>query len=51
MRIEVAWKPFNEKLDESVVVNMNLEWIYEGRSKGLRVSGKPIIKKAIVKAS
>ena len=36
-------KPFNEKLDESV-----LEWIHERRSKGLRMSRKLIMKKTIV---
>ena len=44
MRIEAAGrKPFNEKLDESV-----LEKIPKRRSKGLRVSRKLIIKKTIV---
>ena len=44
MRIEGAErKPFNEKLDESA-----LEWIHERRSKGLRVSRKLIMKKAMV---
>ena len=44
MRIEAAGrKPFNEKLDESV-----LEKIPKRRSKGLRVSRKLIMKKTIV---
>ena len=44
MRIEGAGKkPFNEKLDESI-----LEWIHERHSKGFRVSRKLIMKKAIV---
>ena len=36
-------KPFDKKLDESV-----LEWIHKRRSKGLRVSRKLIMKKAMV---
>ena len=44
MRIEGAGrKPFNEALDEFA-----LAWIHKRRSKGLRVSRKLIIKKAIV---
>ena len=44
MRIEGAGrKPFNKKLDKSV-----LEWIHERCSKGLRVSRKLIMKKAII---
>ena len=44
MRIEGAGKnPFNEKFDKSL-----LEWIHERHSKGLRVSRKLIMKKAII---
>ena len=39
-----ARKPFNEKLNEFV-----LEWIHERRRKGVRVSRKFVMKKAIVK--